>query len=497
VPEKIAITYGKQKVTYWQLEEFSNRFANALVNCGVKRGSIVALFLPNCPQFVIAYFGVLKAGAVVTVVSPLHKKREVVRQLCDSKAQTIVVLEQFFSFVKKIMGNTLLKNVIVDGLKKQEVKVTDFKTSVSLFDFWALIEKSANILLDLQFMPKRDLAVLQYTSGTAGVPKGVMLSHVNLVSNVLTFASWIKGTLADVFLSILPFSHVYGMSTSMLVPISLGAEIVLLPRFTPVKCLQAIKRYSVSVFCGSPTMYNMLAEVEFEKYDLSSVRVCISGASKLSGCVQERFMRAGVFLVEGYGLTEASPVTHCTPVDRSKGPVKGGSVGLALPGTEARIVDVETGCREVAMGTRGELCVRGLQVMLGYWQNAEESTRVLREGWLFTGDIAYMDSDGYVYIVDRKKDLIKRKDFSICPRELEDVLYEHLAVKFCVIVGKPDTLWGEVPKAFVVLKEGFEVTHEELIAFVNDKVAEYKALGEVEFCRDLPSGLLGKGVKRV
>jgi long-chain acyl-CoA synthetase len=239
-------------------------------------------------------------------------------------------------------------------------------------------------------------------------------------------------------------------------------------------------------------MFNMLHDVEFEKYDLSSIRTCISGGSRLSGKVQKRFLCADVFLVEGYGLTEASPVTHCTPVDRSIGSVKVGSVGLALPDTEVQIVDVETGCRVVAVGEMGELCVRGLQIMLGYWQNSIETARVLRNGWLFTGDIAYIDSDGYVYIVDRKKDLIKHKDYSICPSELEDVLYEHPTVKTCVVVSKPDALFGEVPKAFVVLKEGVKASKAELTTFVNNKVAEYKALDEVEFCKNLPNNLAGK-----
>jgi long-chain acyl-CoA synthetase len=496
LPEKIAITYGNQKFTYKKLDDFSSRFAGALVNCGVARGSRVALFLPNIPQFVIAYFGVLKAGGIVTVVSPLHKSEEVEWQLCDSGAQAIVVLEPLYSIVKKIMGKTLLKNVIVVGLRGDRLKVTDREPSVDLVDFSGLIEKEPVIVpIDLQVKPNEDLSVLQYTSGTTGVPRGVMLTHTNLVSNSLSFSSWIKGTSEDVFLAVLPFSHIYGMTTSMLTPICLGAEIRLLSQFEPTKGLHAIKQHKVTVICGSPTMYNMLLTTKFKEYDLSSVRVCISGASMLPSQVQERFMRAGVFLVEGYGLTEASPVTHCTPIDKSIGPVKVGSVGLALPGTESKIVDVETG-HNVAMGELGELCVRGLQVMRGYWQNPVETAKVLCDGWLSTGDIAYMDSDCYVYVVDRKKDLIKHKGYSVCPRELENVLYEHPAVKMCVVVGKPDMLVGEVPKAFVVLKDGIEVTTRELVGFVNGKVAVYKALWEVEFCRELPQDLVGKVLRR-
>ena len=500
-PDKTAIMYGVQKVSYRQLDEWSSRFANALVvNCGVKKGDRVALFLLNGPQFVVAYFGVLKAGAVVTVISPLHKELEVEQQLCDSGAQSIVVLESLYAIVERVMGKTLLRNVIVTGVREGEVCFGGLGVCAGLnvFDFWGLIEKSVVELLDFRFVSGGDLAVLQYTSGTASVPKGVMLSHTNLVSNVSVFASWIKGVCSDVFLSVLPFFHVYGMTTSMLTPISLGAEMVLLSRFDVMECLRVINQCRVSVFCGSSSMFSMLSEAGgFERCDLSSIRVCISGASRLLSHVQERFMRAGVFLVEGYGLTEASPVTHCTPIDRSVGLVKLGSVGLALPGTDVRIVDVETGCREVAVGEVGELCVRGLQVMCGYWQDPVGTARVLREGWLFTGDIVYTDSDGYVYIVDRKKDLIKCKGYSVYPRELEDVLYGHPAVKFCVVIGKPDVLYGEVPKAFVVFKEGFTVTREELVEFVNSKIAGYKALGDVELCSELPYGFGGKVLRRV
>ncbi|MCL1970977.1 MAG: AMP-binding protein [Candidatus Bathyarchaeota archaeon] len=491
-PEKVVIRYNNQTITYGELDRLSSRFANALVGLGVNKGDRVAVFLGNCPQFVIAYFGVLKAGAAVTAVSPLHKELEVERQLCDSGAQVIVVLESLYSVVEKIMGETLLQRVIVvgDDGGGECFKVSGVGVGSNVFDFWGLIEKSAADLLDFRSISDGDLAVLQYTSGTAGVPKGVMLSHINLASNVLSFASWIKGTFKDVFLSVLPLYHVYGMMTSMLVPISLGAEIVLLPQFDPVECLRIIGRCGVSVFCGSPFMFSILLGAGFERYDLLSIRVCISGASRLPCHVQERFMRAGVFLVEGYGLTEASPVTHCTPIDRLIGSVKMGSVGLALPGTEARVVDVETGDRVVAVGEWGELCVRGLQVMWGYWHNSVETERVLRDGWLFTGDIVYMDSDGYVYIVGRKKGIIKCKGYSICPGELEAVLYGHPAVKFCVVIGKPDRLYGEVPKAFVVLREGFEVVSDELIEFVNGKIAGYKALVEVEICNELPYGSL-------
>jgi len=491
--EKIAITYGNHIFTYYEIDEFSSSFAGALVNCGVEKGDVVALFLQNSPQFVIAYFGVLKAGAVVTSVNPLYMEREVEWQLCDSGAQTIIVLETLYPIIEKIVDRTLLKNVIVIGLNVGS-KISHIRTSLNVLNFGDLIEKGVYRHPGLQFKPEEDLAVLQYTGGTTGVSKGVMLTHTNLVSNALSFASWLKGTSRDVFLSVLPFFHAYGMTSSMITPISLGAKMVLLPKFDPVKSLQVIEQCRVTVFCGSPTMYTMLlAVLEGKKYDLASVRVCISGASALLPHVQERFMQiTGCLLVEGYGLTEASPITHCTPVDRGMDMVKVGSAGVPLPGTEARVVDLETGCNRVAVGERGELSVRGLQVMQGYWRRPDETARVLCGGWLLTGDVAYMDSEGYFYIVDRKKDLIKYKDYSVYPRELEEVLYEHPAVKLCAVIGKPDVLAGEIPKAFVMLVDGVKVTREEIMEFVNGKVASYKAIGEVEFCKELPISSSGK-----
>jgi long-chain acyl-CoA synthetase len=323
-----------------------------------------------------------------------------------------------------------------------------------------------------------------------------MLTHRNLLSNALAFAATIQGTNQDVFLTALPLFHIYGMTTSMTVPIRLGATMVLLPKFSPSVALDAIQRNKVTVFCGVPTMYQMLlANPDLARYDLTSVRVCISGASSLPPQIQRRFMEVtGGFLAEGYGLTEASPVTHCSPVDKTL-PLKIGSIGLPLPDTEVRIVDLETG-ELLKQGTTGELAVKGPQVMAGYWQNPKETALVLRDGWLLTGDIARMDSEGYFYIVDRKKDLIKTKDYSVYPRELEDVLYEHPAVKLCAVVGKADALAGEIPKAYVVLKEGAAASAEVIMAFVNKKVAPYKAIREVEFRIELPLSGAGKVLRR-
>jgi long-chain acyl-CoA synthetase len=496
-PRQTALICGDQQTSYQQLDELSNGFANALLKLGVARGDRVALFLPNIPEFVIAYFGALKAGAAVTTISPLHREREVEYQLKDSGAQTIIALDALCPIVQAVQAKTQLKNIITAGSGHATCKVDPPSIGGRrVLQFNDLITQAKAEPPKIALDPSEDLAALQYTGGTTGTAKGAMLTHHNLLSNALAFAATIQGTADDVFLTALPLFHIYGMTTSMTVPISVGAKMVLLPKFNPANALNAIQRHKATVFCGVPTMYQiLLANPNLAKHDLTSIRVCISGASYLPPQVQRRFIEVtGGFLAEGYGLTEASPVTHCTPVDKAL-PLRIGSIGLTLPDTDARIVDLETG-EPLGQGMVGELAVKGPQVMKGYWHSPEETALVLQGGWLLTGDIARVDGDGYFYIVDRKKDLIKTKDYSVYPRELEDVLYEHPAVKLCAVVGEPDALAGEVPKAYVVLKEAAAASAEEILAFVNDKVAPYKSICEVEFRLELPLSGAGKVLRR-
>lgn len=494
-----AITYSNREITYAELDLFSDKFAATLAALGVKKDSKIAVFLPNIPQFIIAYFGILKTGAVLTAISPLHKDREVANQLNNSHAEVIVTLNTLYPIVERVWRKTKLKNAVVT---KQEEIV--FKT----IDASKLHSPNASLFQELMKHPAKppiieinaqeDLAALQYTGGTTGTAKGAMLTHLNLISNAIAFATWIEATSADTFLTALPLFHIYGMTTSMTVPISVGAKMVLLPSFDPVEALATIQRERVTVFCGVPTMYSiLLTNPELGKFDLTSIRVCISGASPLPPQVQKKFMQiTGGFLAEGYGLTEASPVTHCNPVDETMRTVRVGSIGLPISDTNARIVDVKTGRKTLESGKIGELAVKGPQVMKGYWNNPKETTLVLRDGWLLTGDIGRMDSDGYFYITDRKKDLIKYKDYSVYPREVEDILYEHPAVKICAVVGKPTPLVGEIPKAFIVLKDGTKASQTEIIAYVKEKVASYKAVREVEFRQTLPISAAGKVLKR-
>ncbi len=503
-PEKTAIVYFEKQITYKELDSLSNQFAEALGKIGVNKGDKVAIFLPNIPQFVIAYFAILKAGAVLTAISPLHKEREVEYQLCDSEAKAIIVLDSLLPIVEKINSKTALKHIIVttlDEYSSTEIPPIEIKSKLNVLYFKSLLTENAQIKPPrISIDPNKDLATLQYTGGTTGTPKGAMLTHMNLLSNATAFATWIRGTIAkETFLVALPLFHIYGMTTSMNVPISLAGRMILLPRFLPSNVLATIQKHKVTVFCGVPTMYSiLLANPELRSFDLTSIRVCISGASPLPPQVQKTFMEiTGGFLAEGYGLTEASPVTHCNPVDRTMKTVRVGSIGLPMPDTDARVLDLKTGTQELKPGETGELAIRGPQVMKGYWQNQAETAKVLRDGWLYTGDIARMDDDGYFYITDRKKNLIKYKDYSVYPREIEDVLYEHPNVKLCAVIGKPDSLAGEIPKAFVVLKDDQKISTEEIMGFVNEKLAPYKAIRSIEFRKNLPISSAGKVLRRV
>jgi long-chain acyl-CoA synthetase len=511
-PNHVAIVFLGKKITYRELDNLSDRFAAALHDMGVKKADKVALLLPNTPQFIIGYYGALKTGAIVTAISPLAKEREVEFQLNNSEAGTLICLDIFYPFVKAVREKTKLKRIIVASIKEYLPplkaflgtlfrKVPSLKVSrePGIYFFKEVIAKYPPKPPKVEISPKKDLAALQYTGGTTGVPKGAMLTHFNLVSNAVMCAAWLQGKeTEDVFLTVLPLFHIYGMTTSMNAPIYMAGTLVVLPRPDLKEILKSIQKYRVTIFCGVPTLYAALIDhPDIAKYDLTSVKFCISGAAPLPPEVQKRFMDlTGGVLVEGYGLTESSPVTHCNPLDRTMKTVKVGSIGLPWPDTEAKIVDVKTGKKKLRPGQIGELAIKGPQVMKGYWKMPEETEAVLRDGWLYTGDVGKMDEDGYFYITDRKKDLIKYKGYSVYPRELEDVLYEHPAVKLCGVIGKPKPVVGEIPKAFVVLKEGATATEEEIIKFVKERVAAYKAIREVEFRKELPLSLVGKVLRR-
>jgi long-chain acyl-CoA synthetase len=512
-PGNTAIIYFDKAMTYRELDLAVDKFATALNDLGVKKSDKVALFLPNVPQFPITYYGTIRVGAVATAVIPLFKEREVEYQLVDCEAETIVVLDLLYPIVEKVMDKTKLKRIIVTSLKEYMPGATAFLGSLfrripshkierkpNVYFFQELMSKYPSNPPNVEIDPKEDLAALQYTGGTTGISKGAMLTHMNLVSNAVMCDEWLQGTVGrETFLTVLPLFHIFGMTTGMNTPIRLAGKMVMLPDFNVTSMLRAVEKHRVTVFCGVPTLYStLLSHPSIGKYDLTSVRFCISGSAPLPPEVQKKWIETtkGV-LVEGYGLTESSPVTHCNPLDRSMKTVKIGSIGLPWPDTDAKIMDIETGEKELGIGEVGELAVKGPQVMKGYWKMADETAAVLRAGWLYTGDIGKMDEDGYFYITDRKKDLIKYKGHSVYPREIEDVLYEHSAVKLCGVIGKTDPSAGEIPKAFVVLKEGATATEDEIKKFVNEKVAQYKAIRELEFRKELPMTPVGKVLRRV
>jgi len=510
-PDATAIIFQDRKLSYRYLKELVDRFATALQSMGVEKGDRVALFLPNIPQFVISYYGALKAGAIVTAVSPLYRERELEHQLVDSGSETLVVLDLLYPVVEKIR-DTKLERTIVTGIKEYLPAVKRVLGSLlgkvpsrkvarrpGVHFFQELLKAYPPRPSEVQIDPEEDLALLQYTGGTTGTPKGAMLTHHNLVSNAYMCDAWLQAEEGrEIHVSVLPLYHIYGMTVTMNSAIVSAGAMILIPRFDPADVLSSIQRHRASVFCGVPTLYALLVNhPEITKFDISSVKFCISGASSLPPEVQKRFMELTKgTLVEGYGLTEASPVTHANPLDPTLETVKIGSIGLAWPDTESRIVDLEEGERPLPPGEVGELVVRGPQVMKGYWNMPEETASVMRDGWLYTGDIGRMDEDGYFYIVDRKKDLIKYRGYSVYPMEIEDVIYEHPAVKLCAVVGRPDEVSGEIPKAYIVLKEGAEATEEEMIQFVRERVAPYKRIREVEFREELPMTLVGKVLKR-
>ena len=510
-PEATVIIFQDKSMTYKELKDQVDRFATALQKMGVEREDKIALFLPNIPQFVISYYGALKAGAIVTAISPLYKEREVENQINDSGAETLVVLDLLYPAVEKVKDETGLKRIVVTGfgeylptvkrilgslLGKIPTHKVDMGEGMHLFQ--DLLKGYPPTPAPIEVNPKEDLALLQYTGGTTGLPKGAMLTHYNLVSNAYMCNAWLKAEEGkEVQVNVLPLSHIYGMTVTMNNAIASAGAMILIPRFDAKEVLGSIQKYKASVFGGVPTLYGaLITQPDISSYDLSSIKFCISGASPLPPEVQNKFMElTGGVLVEGYGLTEASPVTHANPLDPTLETVKIGSIGLTWPDTEAKIMHEASGV-ELPVDMVGELAIRGPQVMKGYWNDPEETAAVLKDGWLYTGDYAKQDEDGYFYIVDRKKDLIKYKGYSVFPREVEDVIYEHPAVKVAAVVGVPDKESGEMPKAFIVLKDGAEATEEELIEFIRERVAPYKRIRAVEFRDELPMTLVGKVLKK-
>lgn len=503
------------RVSYQRLNQQVNRLANALINLGVKKGDRVALLLPNCPQFVISYYAVLKAGGAVVATNPLYSPREMEHQFNDCGAETIVVLSLFYRTIAGIKDCTKLKNIIVTNIKeylppvtrvlftllreKKEGHRVDISGAENTYSFQDLLKRSSTSPPSVAVTPD-DIAMFQYTGGTTGISKGAVALHRNVVANVHQMKAWASPVkpkeAGEVVLGVMPLFHVYGMVAVMHFSVLGAATMVLLPRWDTLQALKAINRYKPAFFPGVPTMYVAInTHPDVKRYDLRSIKGCTSGGAPLPLEVQQQFEQiTGGNLAEGYGLSEAPVVVTANP---QVGKRKVGSIGVPFPDVEAKIMDVETGEKEMPVGEVGELVIRGPQVMKGYWNRPEETKLVLRNGWLYTGDLARMDEDGYFFIVDRKKEMIIAGGYNIYPREIEEVLYEHPKVKEAVAYGVPHPYRGETVKVAIVLKEGETATAEEIIEFCRERLARFKVPKIVEFRESLPKSLIGKVLRRV
>ena len=501
---RTAIWFMKNKISYKNFKDIAERLATALVDMGLKRGQVVAIMIPNFPQFLLSFYGILKAGGIVTAVSVLKTEHELAYQLNDCGAEIIIAWDNQLDKINKIKDRTRLRHIIITNVFDYTPNApTSPPEIVGTQQFLNIINNTKPNPPKFEIDPKEDIAVLQYTGGTTGLPKGAMLSHYNLVSNAIATRNWMGPEIKrgkDTGLTNLPLFHIYGMTVCMNVMIANASTIALNPDPRDHKSLfEIIKSTQPAFFPGVPTMYiRLLERDDLEDYakDLESIRICNTGAAPMPPEVLKEFEeRTGGKIIEGYGLTECSPVTHTNPV---QGVRKVGSVGLAVPDTEVKLVDIEDYTKIVPMGERGEIMIKGPQVMKGYWNKPEETANQLKEGgWLLTGDIGKLDEDGYLFIVDRKKDMINVSGFKVYPRELEDVLFEHEAVENTAIIGLPNPKipGSEKVKAYIVLKDGYRESEElknEIKDFCSKNLAPYKVPKFVEFRKELPETLVGK-----
>ncbi len=498
------------KLTYRDLDEQTNRFANALIQLGVQKGDRVALLFPNSPQFVIAFFGALKAGAVVIAFNPVYTEHEIERQLIDCGAETVVTMTKWYPAIKNVQKNTRVTRVIATNIKDYfhpvmsllftlaKEKKEGFRVELDPKDysFKMMLANASAAKPNVQISPD-DIALLQYTGGTTGVPKGAVLTHRNLVSNCLQCVAWFTTAQdgKEVTLSIVPFFHVYGLMIAMLFTTYKAGALVIFPRFDLAQAFMAIDAYKPTIFPGVPALYiQFINSPDVSKHDLHSVRTCLSGAAPLPQEVQTGFeMLSGGRLVEGFGMTESSPLATANPINGER---RVGSIGVPVPSTDARIVNPENADEVMPPGSVGELAIKGPQVFQGYWNRPEESVNTLRNGWLITGDIARMDDDGFFYIVERKKDMIIIGGLKVFPRDIEEELFKHPKIKDVTVIGIPNAKMGEVPKAFVVLKDGVTATEDEIVEYMKKNVADYKVPRQIEFRDALPKTIIGKVLKR-
>ncbi len=510
-PTRSALVFHGVRTSYRRLWEESGRFAAALYRDGFRAGDRLALYLPNVPTYVVAYLGALRLGVTVVQVSPLYIGQDLSHLLADARPRGLVCLEIHHPNLAKLApaerppivyvarlrdSFPVLLRPFVNGRLRRTGLTTEMPHGAEVRPFRPALRDGGEFPPG-HGDPAAEIAVLQYTGGTTGRPKAAMLTHRNLIANVLQCRAWFRADPgSSVVLASIPFFHIYGLTVALNYPLFEGATILLELRPEPKEILRLIARYHPTQFPAVPALYQAINQhPDASRYDLKGIRACLSGSAPLPLEVKRRFEElTGATLVEGYGLTETSPVTHANPIG---GEQRAGSIGLPLPGTDQRIVDAATGAGPLATGEVGELAIRGPQVMAGYLGQPEETAMVLKDGWLVTGDLARVDADGYCYIVDRKKDMVDVGGLKVFPREVDEVLYQHPDIAEAAVVGVPDAELGEVIKAFVVVKPGRSLTEEAVIAFVRERIAHYKAPRSVEFRTELPRSGVQKVLRRV
>ncbi len=511
-PHAPALHFEGRTSSYAELAEQAWRLAGALAGLGVTKGTRVGIILPNSPQVIVSFFATLRLGAVVVLNNPIYTEHELEHQLGDASVEVLICVDLLYERVRPLRERLGIREVIVTSMldelpalkrvlapytkRGREASATVSRDEPVLH--WRdLLRRVDDKPPEAEVDPSSDLALLQYTGGTTGLAKGVMLSHANLLANVEQVRAWFPDADPghEVMMAVLPFFHVYGLTVCLLLGVRLRAALVLLPRFDLSAVVSSIDHYRPTLFPGVPTMYVAINNaVAGGGHDLSSIKACLSGAAPLPREVAERFERfSGGRLVEGYGLSECSPVALANPI---YGKRKAGTIGMPLPDTLARVVDPADPSQALPAGQAGELALRGPQVMVGYWSRPDETEQVLRDGWLLTGDMAVMDEEGYFSIVDRKKDLIIAGGYNVYPREVEEVLYGHPKIEEVCVVGVPDPYRGETVKAFVVLRDGERATVEEIREFAKGRLAAYKVPRSVEFRDELPKTLIGKVLRR-
>lgn len=499
-PDRPATAFLGAHLTFKQIKTRADKLAAALAGLGVEHGDRVGVMLPNCPQYLISLFAIVRLGAIVTNVNPTYTTREVEAVANDSAMRVLITLDGLAEKAKSSKAQTQLEVIISTSLQEYAADASGvFAVPADTLSFKELIANAKTTDLPIVTVnAEQDVAALVYTGGTTGVSKGAMLTHYNLFAATLQCALWggpfIKRG-EDRFLLVIPFFHVYGLVVGILFGVWQAALQILVPKFDPNALLQAIKAYEPTYFPGVPTLFiALLNHPDTQNSGLERIQRFNSGSAPLPVEVIEQFERlSGAALFEGWGMTETTALGTSTPMLAKRKP---GSIGLPVTSTELKIVDLEAGTREVALGEEGELCIRGPQLMKGYWNKPEETAQVLRDGWLYTGDVARMDEDGYFFIVQRKKDLVLVGGFNVYPNEIEGVLFTHPAIKEVAVIGVPDQYKGEAVKAFVVLKEGAQATTEELIEYCQERLAKYKLPSFIELMAALPKSAVGKVLRR-